>query len=76
MTGRDLILYILQNNLENEEVFKDGRLIGFMTVPECAVKFGVGMETINVWVNIGVLKGYNIGDEFYIPVLPATEEML
>lgn len=76
MTGRDLILYILQNNLENEEVFKDGRLVGFMSIPECAVKFGVGIETIKIWVKMGVLKGYKIGDEFYIPVLPVSEEML
>ena len=28
MTGRDLIIYILTNNLENEFVFKDGKFIG------------------------------------------------
>ena len=32
MTGRELILYILQNGLENEEVFKDGIFVGF--IPE------------------------------------------
>ena len=39
MTGRDLIIYILENNLENEPVYKDGRLLGFLTVTEAAVEF-------------------------------------
>lgn len=30
MTGKDLILYILQNNLENEVVIKDGVFVWFM----------------------------------------------
>ena len=34
MTGRELILYILSNGLENEPVFKDGKFIGFMTEEE------------------------------------------
>lgn len=31
MTGRDLILYILMNNLEDEPVFEEGKFIGFVT---------------------------------------------
>lgn len=30
MTGKELILYILQNNLENEVVIKDGIFIWLM----------------------------------------------
>ena len=42
MTYGDLIVYIIQNNLVNEEVFQNGKLAGFMSIPEAAVKFEVG----------------------------------
>lgn len=67
MTGRDLIMYILSNQLEDDEVFKDGRLLGFMTVEEAASKMYVGVSTIEVWLALGYLKGVRIGDAFYIP---------
>lgn len=46
MTGKDLILYILKNNLENEPVYNDGKFIGFISVTEAATKLGVGPATI------------------------------
>lgn len=46
MTGKELIIYILSNNLEDEPVFKDGSFVGFITVREAAVKMGVGVATI------------------------------
>lgn len=67
MTGRDLILYILENNLENENVFEDGKFIGFLTVGEAAEKFDVGTETIKLWVKHGYLDSVTIGDAIYIP---------
>ena len=67
MTGRDLILYILANGLEDKPVFEDGRLIGFMTLDEAAVKFEVGAATVRVWINEGMLYGIKIGEEIYIP---------
>ena len=66
MTGKDLIIYILQNNLENEPVFVDGRFIGFISVDEAAIKFGVGIETIKAWVELGYLKGVKVNDTFFI----------
>lgn len=67
MTGRDLIIYILENGLESEPVFKDGKLLGFMTITEAAIKFGVGLATIRVWVNCGMLEGIRIGEDIYVP---------
>lgn len=67
MTGRDLILYILANGLEDEPVFENGRFIGFMTAEEAAVKMKVGIATIHIWVGLGQLKGLKIGDNLYIP---------
>lgn len=67
MTGKELIIYILENNLENEEVFKDGKLLGFMTETEAAVKFGVGESTVRVWVKMGHIKSFKVGNTLYIP---------
>ena len=66
MTGRDLILYILENNLEDEPVIKNGTFIGFMTPGEAAAKFTVGVETIKRWVKLNMLNGVKIGNEIYI----------
>lgn len=65
MTGRDLILYILQNNLENEVVIKDGIFVWLMDENEAAVKFGVGVSTIKAWYVCGMLSGTKIGDQLY-----------
>ena len=67
MTGRDLIIYILQNNLEDEVVLKDGVFIGFMDENEAALKFDVGIWTIRAWHLVGTLKGYIVGGKLYFP---------
>ena len=67
MTGRDLIIYILQNGLEDEPVYKDGKVIGFISEVEAAIKFGVTTATIRVWVSMGMLDGVIIGNSVYIP---------
>ena len=69
MTGRELILYILENGLENEQVVHDGKLIGFLTVDEAAVLFNVGTATISVWVLQKKLPSVVIGNTIYIPAL-------
>lgn len=66
MTGRDLIIYILQNGLEDKEVFEDGVFIGFMTEEEAAVKFEVGVPTIRAWHSLGFINGVTIGDTLFI----------
>ena len=78
MSGRDLIIYILSNGLENEPVYKDGKLLGFMTAAEAAMKFGVGIFTVEMWVDMDMLEGIRIGDELYIPANadnPLNKEM-
>lgn len=66
MTGKELIIYILQNNLENEEILKDGRFIGFITEEEAAVKFDVGLGTIRAWYMMGYIKGTMDGDKLFL----------
>ena len=67
MTGRDLIIYILENILEDKPVFEGDRLLGFKTSVEAAIEWGVGIMTIEVWVKLGQLDGVRIGNELYIP---------
>lgn len=67
MTGRDLIIYILQNHLEDEPIYKDGSFLGFMTDSDTAIKFDVGIATIRACVKEGILDGVYIGDKLYIP---------
>lgn len=65
MTGRDLILYILENKLEDEIVIKDGIFVWLMDEEETAVKFGVGVAQVRAWYITGMLDGTKIGDRLY-----------
>lgn len=67
MTGRDLIVYILANNLENEPVFKDGKFVGFITASEAALKTDVGLATVHTWIHQGRLPSVAIYEGIYIP---------
>ncbi len=71
LTGRDLIIYILQNDLENEPVFLDSGFLNLLTEAEAATKFNVGVPTIKVWYERGLIKGIRVGDKIYI--LPKGE---
>ena len=66
MTGKSLIIYILQNNLEDEPVFKDGKFLGLITVREAAAKFRVGEETVSTWYSLGMIEGVVIGEKLFI----------
>ena len=74
MTGRELIIYILSNGLEDEPIYEDGKILGFITASEAAEKFNVGLATIKVWINEGTLDGIRIGEELYIPANAGLKE--
>lgn len=65
MTGKELILYILQNDLENEVVIKDGIFVWLMDEEETAARFNVGVETVRAWYICGYISGTKIGDRLY-----------
>ena len=65
MTGKELVMYILQNDLENEIVIKDGIFIWLMDEEEAAAKFNVGVSTIRAWYICRMLSGTKIGDRLY-----------
>lgn len=66
MTGRELIIYILQHNLEDEEIFKDGTIVGFMSEEEAAIEHNVGVSTIRTACDIGLLQGFKIGEKVFL----------
>lgn len=67
MTGRELIIYILSNNLEDELVIKDGRLVGFMSVDDVAVAIGTGPASIKALLTMGEVEGYQLGNSLFLP---------
>jgi hypothetical protein len=71
MTGRELILYILSNGLEDDQVFKDGTFVGFYTPAEFAAKCHVGVATVNTWAHRGDIEtvkfSSEIGNSYLIP---------
>lgn len=67
MTGRDLIVFILTNHLEDADIFADGKIPGLLTMQEYAVKMNVGPETVHVWTMRGMLDYVVVYDRIYIP---------
>lgn len=66
MTGRELIIYILQNNLEDTEIFDDNLKSMFMSVEEAAVLFEYGPSTIVTLIELGILNAITIDGKYYI----------
>lgn len=67
MTGRELILYILSNNLEDEPVCKDGIFVGFTPVSEAAKRLNVDIPTIRALITLGQLDCIVVGGLIFVP---------
>lgn len=65
MTGRELIVYILENKLEDVPIFNTKL---FMDESEAAVTLSVGVATIRAWYDCGMISGIKIGDKLYVTV--------
>lgn len=63
MTGRDLIIYILQNNLEDVSVFDPNM---FITDSEAAARLNVGVATVRAWYQTGMVSGFTLDDTLYL----------
>ena len=74
MTGREYIQYILANHLEDEEIIKGDRLVGFLNLVEAANKFDVGVETVRTWVVRGQLQSVDLLGVLYIPANAELKE--
>lgn len=67
MTGKELIIYILLNNLEDKEVFKNGSFLDFLSEDQVAAKFDVGIAAVKVWYELEMIKGVKLGEHVYFP---------
>lgn len=68
MTGREFIIYILQNNLEDMQIIGNGRVLGFMTAEEAAIRFDVTENTIIVWCFSNMIDYVTLNGTILIPV--------
>ena len=74
MTGRELIMYILENHLEDEPVFQNGTFVGYMSDVEFAEMLGVGVATVRAWIMMGRIKdAIMIGDIMFVPAIYVME---
>lgn len=64
MTGKDLIVYILMNNLEHVKVES---ILDSAFLSECQVakKFDVGVETIRAWERLKLIQGISFNGIMY-----------
>ena len=70
MTGRDLIIYILENHLEDASVvwaYVDKNFDCMESVTEIAERYGVGLETVHVWLNESGITGAYYRGNIYVP---------
>lgn len=61
MTGRDLVIHILSNNLEDADISEM-----FITEEEAAVRCKVGVATLKAWASMGIIHYISINDKKYI----------
>lgn len=66
MTGRELIIFILENNLEDVSIFDGDTLPGLMTLDEAAVKWHSGRNTLKALFEMGKIPGVIIDEKIYI----------
>jgi hypothetical protein len=67
MTGRELIMYILSNNLEDEPIFKDGVFVGYKSVWDAAVEMDVGYSTMMAMILTDRIEYVNINGQYFVP---------
>lgn len=66
ITGKELIMYILQNNLENKPISFKNDFLNLLPEKEAALKFGVGLATIRAWYECDIIDGIKVGDKIFI----------
>ena len=66
MNGRELIIYILENGLENEDIFSKEFLKFMPTIERVAVIFKVGTATVDAWIQNDCLQAIEFDGVTYI----------
>ena len=66
MTGKELIFYILNNDLLNEPIFTDNKILGLLTIDEAAIKRNVGRATIITYIKMKRIDSITINGVTFI----------
>lgn len=66
MTGRELVVFIMENHLEDTTIFDGNMLPGLMTLDEAAVKWNSGRNTLKALFEMGKIPGVIIDEKIYI----------
>lgn len=66
MTGRELIIFVMENHLEDVTIFDGNMLPGLMTLDEAAVKWHSGRNTLKALFEMGKLPGVVIDEKLYM----------
>lgn len=67
-TGKDLVIYIIENNLLDEPIIKDGNFIGFLSPEDAALKKNVGPATIEALIGLKHVDCHILKDTRQIPI--------
>ena len=67
MTGRELIIYILENHLEDEPVFKDGVFVGFVSIGKAAEEMNMGLASMDVMIDMYGVDYIHTDSGIYLP---------
>jgi len=71
MTGRELMIFILENHLEDVELLRDEQtivdILDLVTVDKKAAECGVGPVTVETWIRTGCMSGIEINGVKYVP---------
>lgn len=72
MTGKELMLFILENNLTDVELLPDETFLVcvedmFLTKEEAACKLGIGIESLCCMYKLNLISGVVINGEIFFP---------
>ena len=66
MTGKDLVLFILKNDLLDVEIDGTDTNSLFLTIEDAAVKLGVSTTSLQDMIKIGVVDYIEFNNEIYL----------
>ena len=67
MTCKDLVIYIVNNDLLDKPVFDGETFVGFITESDATEELKVGLASLNVLIDIYDIECINVGDTRFIP---------
>lgn len=67
MTCKELVVYILENDLLDRQVFEDGTFVGFVTYEDAAAELKLGPASMKVIMDVYEIESININGAIFLP---------